>query len=59
MLTSLLVFLTNLSTISFANSIVTSSLLNEDCAINEIMAPSSSLILLLYFLLCNQQFHRQ
>ena len=49
MLTSLLVFLTNLSTISFANSIVTSSLLNEDCAINEIMAPSSSLILLFIF----------
>ena len=51
--TSRLVFLTNFSTICLARSMVISFLLNEDCAINEMIAPSSSLTFVLMFLATN------
>ena len=46
-------FLTNLLITSFANSTVISALLNEDWAIKEIIAPSSSLTLELIFFATN------
>ena len=42
-------FLTNFSTISFAKPRVISFLLNDDCAIRDIIAPSSSLTLVFIF----------